>query len=96
MKKRKSFLAKLLVMAVTITTVLPGGGALTANAATIELTDEGWKVERDNNNWEGSFDDALNIGGVQTWHLVASSTDGNGHTDLSDSDAAATVYANAL
>ena len=97
---KKTFLARVLAVAVTITAVLPGGGALTANAATIQTTQEGWKIERDNDNWDGSFDDALNLGGVQTWHLQSSSTDGNGHKDLSvaagTDNAAATVYAKGI
>lgn len=97
---KKTFLARVLAVAVTITAVLPGGGALTANAATIQTTQEGWKIERDNDNWDGSFDDALNLGGVQTWHLQSSLTDGNGHKDLSvatgTDNAAATVYAKGI
>ena len=92
MKTKKAFLAKVLAAAVTITSILPGG-ALTANAATIKDTTDGWKVERDSGNWSGKFDDALNLGGIQTWRLKAQSTDGNGHEDLSDSNAAATVFA---
>ncbi|MCI8785628.1 MAG: leucine-rich repeat protein [Eubacterium sp.] len=92
MKTKKAFLAKVLAAAVTITSILPGG-AFTANAATIKDTTDGWKVERDSGNWSGKFDDALNLGGIQTWRLKAQSTDGNKHEDLSASDAAATVFA---
>ena len=97
MKKRKAFLARVLTAAVMITSLLPGTG-MTANAATIQTTANGWKVERENSNWSGSFDDALNLGGVQTWELLSADTSGsaNGHEDLSASDAARTVYANAL
>lgn len=97
MKKAKAFLARVLTAAVMITSLLPGTG-MTANAATIQTTANGWKVERENSNWSGSFDDELNLGGVQTWRLQSAATSGsaNGHEDLSASDAARTVYANAL
>ncbi len=97
MKKAKAFLARVLTAAVMITSLLPGTG-MTANAATIQTTANGWKVERNNSNWSGSFDDALNLGGVQTWRLRSADTTGsaNGHGDLTSSDAAMTVYANAL
>lgn len=38
---KKSLLARVLAVAVTITTVLPGGESLTANAATIQTAQEG-------------------------------------------------------
>ena len=69
MKTKKAFLAKVLAAAVTITSILPGG-ALTANAATIKDTTDGWKVERTAGNWSGEFDDGVNLGGIQTWRLI--------------------------
>lgn len=93
MKTKKAFLAKVLAAAVTITSILPGG-ALTANAATIKDTTDGWKVERTAGNWSGEFDDGVNLGGIQTWRLITEKEGYfNGHTDLSATDAAYTVYA---
>lgn len=105
MKKRKSFLAVVLSAAVAVTTILPAGGALTANAAQIiiETTGENREAYENEADWSDGlngtelFGEPLYVGGVQTWNFN-SNPDGeevwwNNNGDLSDSEAASVVYA---
>ena len=100
MKTRKAFLAKVLAAAVAITSLLPGG-AMTANAADVQLFSEGWKVQKvpakaDPNwewKWDDEFEDELNLNGIQTWHIQSSDADGNQHVNFASPAAPAAVYA---
>lgn len=100
MKTRKAFLAKVLAAAVAITSLLPGG-AMTANAADVQLFSEGWKVQKvpakEDPNWEWKwdeeFEDELNLNGIQTWHIQSSDADGNQHVNFASPAAPAAVYA---
>ena len=100
MKTRKAFLAKVLAAAVAITSLLPGG-AMTANAANVQLFSEGWKVQKvpakvDTNwewKWDDEFEDELNLNGIQTWHIQSSDADGNEHVNFASPSAPAAVYA---
>ena len=93
MKTRKAFLAKVLAAAVTITSLLPGG-AVTADAADIQKSEEGWKVQKQASDWSDDFDDFLNLGGIQTWHIESTDADANVHNQgLAAASAPAAVYA---
>ena len=90
--KRKAFLAKVLAAAVAVTSVLPSG--LVAEAAPIIET-SGTPVtmaESRRGDWSADFT-SVNVGGEQTWRFMSGLEDGNTHTDLTNDDAPAAVYA---
>lgn len=92
MKKAKAFLAKTLTAAIMITSLLPGS-LLSVNAAEVQTSVAGWKVQKEYTNWSDEFDDFLNLDGIQTWHIESATTDGNEHIDMTGSSAPAVVYA---
>lgn len=92
MKKAKAFLARVLAVAVTVTSILPGS-LLPISAAQIQTTENGWKVQKEYTNWSDEFDDFLNLDGIQTWHMVSGPDDLNYNNSMAAADAPAAVYA---